>query len=111
IFRHGINVAKNSFDSRHYVQHVGFHSDYRKYDDMLRLVLDCSLEQADALEKVLEGARAEGRIHYGLHRADEALMTCFVRTMQDGGHLRFIDGGSGGRAMAAQRLKAQLAAA
>jgi len=111
IFRHGINVAKNSFDSRHYVQHVGFHSDYRKYDDMLRLVLDCSLEQADALEKVLEGARAEGRIHYGLHRADEALMTCFVRTMQDGGHLHFIDGGSGGLAMAAQQLKAQLAAA
>ena len=107
IFRHGINVAKHSFDSRHYVRHVGLHSDYRKYDDMLRLVLDCSEEQADGLESVLERARVHGKVDYGIHRADEALMTCFVQNMQDGGHLHFIDGGSGGLALAAQQLKSR----
>lgn len=111
IFRHGINVAKHSFDSAHYVRKVSLHSDYRKFDDTLRLVLDCSEDQADGIEAVLEQARVEGEIHYGLYRSDEALMTCFVQTMQDGGHLHFIDGGSGGLAMAAQQLKAQVAAA
>jgi hypothetical protein len=111
IFRHGINVAKNSFDSVHYVRNVSLHSDYRKYDDMLRLVLDCSEDQADGIESVLERTRVAGDIFYGIYRSDEALMTCFVQTMQDGGHLHFIDGGSGGLAMAAQQLKAQVAGA
>lgn len=111
IFRHGLNVAKRSFDSAHYLRHVGLHSDYRKYDDMLRLVLDCNEDQADGIESVLERGRVQGELYYGIHRADEALMTCFVQTMQDGGHLHFIDGGSGGLALAAQQLKAQLAAA
>jgi hypothetical protein len=90
---------------------VSLHSDYRKYDDMLRLVLDCSEDQADGIESVLERTRVAGDILYGIYRSDEALMTCFVQTMQDGGHLHFIDGGSGGLAMAAQQLKAQVAGA
>lgn len=108
IFRHGVNVAKNSFDSAHYVRNVSLHSDYRKYDDMLRMVLDCSEGHADGIESVLERARVAEGIYYGIYRSDEALMTCFVQTMQDGGHLHFIDGGSGGLAMAAQQLKAQV---
>jgi hypothetical protein len=95
-------------DSGHYMQHMRYHSDYRKFDDTLRLVLDCSEEQAAGLEAVLEAARSAGLIHYGLHRSDAALMTCFVQTMQDGGHLHFIDGGNGGFATAAQQLKQQL---
>lgn len=111
IFRHGINVAANSFDNKHYIDSVRLHSDYRKFDDTLRLVLDCTEAQAAALEASLLKAREQGAIYYGLFRSKEALMTCFVETMQDGGHLHFIDGGDGGLAMAAQQLKKQMAAA
>ena len=75
---------------------------------MLRLVLDCSDAQADALEKCLERMRVEGRIAYGLHVADTALMTCLVFSLEKAEHVHFLDGGSGGFAEAAKQLKAQL---
>ena len=34
-------------------------------------------------------------------------MTCFVDGLSDGKHIHFIDGGDGGYAMAAMKLKAQ----
>jgi hypothetical protein len=36
-------------------------------------------------------------------------MTCFIRRLEEGGHVHFIDGNDGGYAMAAVELKAQIA--
>ena len=85
------------------------HSDYRKFSDSLRMVIDCSTAEADGIEAILDAARSQNEIHFGLHRASSALMTCFVSSTDEGQHVHFIDGADGGYAIAAQQLKAQFA--
>jgi hypothetical protein len=110
IFRPKRDLTARWYDRRRYVDSVRDHSDYRKFDETLRMVLDCTAAQADAMEALLAQAHAAGELCYGLHRSTDALMTCFVQTTQDREHLHFIDGGGGGFAMAAQQYKAQVAA-
>jgi hypothetical protein len=73
------------------------------------MVLDLSRADCGALEAFLESERHAGRVAYGLHRSDSALVTCFVRSY-DGDHVHFIDGSDGGYALAAKQLKSQLVA-
>lgn len=94
---------------KHYVKSTPMHADYRKFDDMLRMVIDCTEQDAKAVESLLKKRHAAGEIVYGLHRSKQALMTCHVQGFGDGQHIHFIDGGDGGYAMAAKQLKAQLA--
>jgi hypothetical protein len=95
------------FDARGYVADVPRHSDFRKFDDILRMVLDCDPGEVDEIEQLLDRHYNRGEIYYGIHRSPEALMTCFVEGLQPGQHVHFIDGSGGGYAMAAKRLKAQ----
>ena len=83
-------------------------SDFRKYDDGLRMIIDCAPELADALERRL--AAAAGTANYGLHRQSAAMMTCFTPSPTRSDHVHFIDGAQGGYAAAASALKAGLAA-
>ncbi|MBI2378093.1 MAG: DUF3095 family protein [Deltaproteobacteria bacterium] len=94
-----------------YIEDTPEHSDFRKYDETLRLVIDCTDEMKQKLEALLEGEHRSGRVFYGIHRSDEALMTCFVQNMRKGGHIHFIDGAGGGYAEAARELKRQMKAA
>ncbi len=96
------------FDAGRYQASMREHSDHRKFDDMLRMILDCSDEQIEAIRTYLETQRLEGKLCYGIHLSDTALMTCFVQDIQDGQHIHFIDGGDGGYTMAAKQLKEQL---
>jgi len=100
-------VTIGGFNGQNYMRALPSHSDYRKFADSLRMVVDCSPHEADGIESILEAAKAAGLIDSGLHRASTALMTCFVNSTDDGGHVHFIDGGDGGYAMAAQELKAR----
>ena len=109
IFRWGIPPL--FFSSRHYSASLATHSDYRKFDDTLRMVLDVSPAQAEELRAGLEVLRNELGITYGLHISGTALMTCFVHGLGDGEHIHFVDGGDGGYAAAAAQLKAQRARA
>ncbi|MFU8788089.1 MAG: DUF3095 domain-containing protein [Methylobacter sp.] len=97
-----------NFDASHYRNSLSFYSDYQKFDDLLRMVIDCSPAQIRQLRGYLEVCYREGELYYGLHESSDCLMTCYVQDTQDGGHIHFIDGGSGGYAMAARQLKAQL---
>jgi len=90
---------------------IAGHSDYRKLDDILRMVIDCSPDQAEAIQSWLDRGVEAGALHYGLHRSDAALMTCLVGSTRDGGHIHFIDGGDGGYAVAATALGQQRDAA
>lgn len=90
---------------RSYLADVAATSDYRKLDDALRMVLDCSAEQADALEAALERRYRAGELAYGVHRSSAALMTCLVGGLAPGQHVHFIDGNDGGYAMASRDLK------
>ena len=74
------------------------------------MVLDVLPEQADAIEGYLAGENEAGRLVYGTHRADSALMTCLVFSLEQSQHIHFIDGADGGFALAAQGFKKQLAA-
>ena len=96
------------FNPKHYASVTPLHADYRKFDDLLRMVIDCSAEQADAIESALAARHQQGELCYGLHRSETSLMTCLVEGLGDGQHLHFIDGSDGGYAVAAKQLKRQI---
>jgi hypothetical protein len=107
VMRFGIKVG--GFVPKTYVQQVVENSDFRKYDDGLRMILDCTPELETALTKRLAVAAAAGTIRYGLHRQDAAMMTCFAPSVMRSDHVHFIDGARGGYASAATALKATAA--
>jgi len=88
-----------------YLRQVVENSDFRKFADGLRLILDCTREVADAIEMRLVAAASAGTVFYGLHRQDAAVMTCFAPSPADSNHIHFIDGARGGYASAATLLK------
>jgi Protein of unknown function (DUF3095) len=106
VMRSGLRVG--SFVPATYLRQVVENSDFRKYDDGLRMIIDCTPELADALERRL--AAAKGIANYGLHRQHGAMMTCFTPSPTRSDHVHFIDGAQGGYAAAASVLKAGLAA-
>ena len=106
IMRFGISVG--GFVPKTYVQQLVENSDFRKYDDGLRMVLDCTAELERALTRRLADAAASGVARYGLHRQDAAMMTCFTPSALRSDHVHFIDGARGGYASAATALKATL---
>lgn len=93
---------------RAYLRQVVENSDFRKYDDGLRMVIDCSPQTANGIENLLARAAGAGTVRYGLHRQDAALMTCFTLTAAGAGHFHFVDGARGGYASAAAALKAAM---
>jgi Protein of unknown function (DUF3095) len=104
VMRFGISVG--GFVPKTYVQQVVENSDFRKYDDGLRMILDCTPELENALTQRLAAAASAGIIRYGLHRQDAAMMTCFTPSALRSDHVHFIDGARGGYASAATALKA-----
>ena len=107
VMRFGIKVG--NFVPKNYVQQVVENSDFRKYDDGLRMILDCTEELERALAELLAKAASERIVRYGLHRQDAAMMTCFTPSVMRSDHVHFIDGARGGYASAATALKAMAA--
>lgn len=99
------------FVPERYMREVVANSDFRKFDDALRMILDCAPALADTIEARLATAAEAGIARYGLHRQDAALMTCFVPSPKERDHVHFVDGARGGYASAATALKAMTAAA
>ena len=104
VMRFGISVG--GFVPETYVRQVVENSDFRKYDDGLRMILDCTPELEAALTQRLVAAASNGIVRYGLHRQDAAMMTCFTPSALRSDHVHFIDGARGGYASAASALKA-----
>ena len=82
-------------------------TDYRKFDGVLRMVLAGTTEQRDRLETYLEAQFLEGRLAYGLHVSDRAVMTCLVYERM-GRQVHFVDGAEGGYTAAAVGFKSRL---
>jgi hypothetical protein len=97
------------FSATRYLQEVVANSDFRKYDDGLMLTLDCAPATAARIEERLRRAEREGIASYGLHRQGSASITCVIPSVMQSNHVHFIDGASGGYAMAARDLKSRLA--
>jgi len=104
VMRFGIKVG--NFVPKTYVQQVVENSDFRKYDDGLRMVLDCTPELERELTQRLAAAASKGIVRYGVHQQDAAMMTCFTPSVMRSDHVHFIDGARGGYASAATALKA-----
>lgn len=92
-----------------YIEKLVATSDFRKYDDMLRMVIAGTPEQREALRRYLEAAHAAGRLAHGMHVTDRALVTCVVFERM-GRQVHFVDGADGGYAMAARDLKRRMKA-
>ena len=103
LIRFGISCG--GFVPKTYLQQLVENSDFRKYDDGLRMILDCTPELERELAERLAKAAADGIVRYGLHRQDAAMMTCFAPSAVRSDHVHFIDGARGGYASAAMALK------
>ena len=105
VLRYRIKIK--GFEPDHYLRQTAINTDFRKFDDGLKLTVDCSLATAERIERDLAAAHAQGICIYGLHRQKEALMTCLVPSAMRDDHVHFVDGAAGGYASAAIKLKAQ----
>lgn len=97
------------YDPAKYHEEMRHNTDFEKYDGVLRLVLDVTIEQAAEIDAYLHREHALGHLNYGIHSAKEALMTCVVFSLQESRHIHFIDGANGGFTFAALDLKRQIA--
>jgi hypothetical protein len=98
-------IKAGDFDPAHYIRYVIMNSDFRKFDDGLRMTIDCSEEEAAEIEARIEEAQLAGIVHAGTHRQSEALITCYTPSVTDDGHFHFLDGAGGGYAEAARKMK------
>ena len=103
-----LKLKTGGVDWAKYKKEVVQNSDFRKFDDTLRFVLDVTSEQKRALVECLELRHQRGEIFYGTHSSPSALMTCLVFD-RVGDHIHFMDGDNGGYALAAVELKKQKA--
>jgi hypothetical protein len=101
--RFGIKVG--SFVPAKYTRELVDNSDFRKFDNSLRMVLDCTPELADEIERHLADCAARNIVRYGTHRRQAAMMICFTPSPITSSHVQSIDGADGGYAMAASALK------
>jgi hypothetical protein len=98
-----LKIRAGKFNAVEYVNDVVANSDFRKFDDGLRMTLDCSEEFAEALERRLQ--QASDFAEYGAFRQSNALLTCYAPSLTDRTHVHFVDGAGGGYAMAAKAMK------
>uniref|UniRef100_A0A7S1UVX3 Uncharacterized protein n=1 Tax=Grammatophora oceanica TaxID=210454 RepID=A0A7S1UVX3_9STRA len=110
IFRWGL-MKTWLFDSDAAKATLRTHADYRKFDDMLRLVVDCTPDQAKAIEFVLQDRFNQGHLFYGIFSSTHAIMTCLVEGLGDGEHIHFMDGADGGYTLAGKALREQMESA
>lgn len=101
MFAHGIKMG--DFDAAEYPKQLHANTDFRKFDDMLRMIIDITPQQVQKLRDALD----KTGVVYGIHEADGSLMTCLVFGY-DNRHVHFVDGAEGGYAMAARELKQKL---
>jgi hypothetical protein len=104
-----LNINAGGFVPKRYKSEVSSQSDFNKFDDNLRMVIDCSAEQVQAIEDLLKDGKAQGLILYGLHKSKTAIVTCIVHSASDGEHIHFVDGENCGYTQAATQMKKDLA--
>jgi hypothetical protein len=101
-----LNLWRPGVSAKLYKSDLVANADFRKFDDGLRMTLDCSADFADKLEAKL--AAAEDYASWGAFRQEAAQVTCFTPSITERGHVHFVDGAGGGYTMAAKAMKARL---
>ncbi len=105
VYLHRTGRKLGTFDARRYARELAENADFRKFDDGLKMTIDAAPGRLDAIEALLSEAARRGECRYGMHRQSTALVTCIVPSPMQADHIHFVDGGEGGYAEAARRLK------
>jgi hypothetical protein len=100
----GLKLKGRGVDAASYKNDLVANADFRKFDDGLRMTLDCTAEFADKLEARLA---AQEYAYWGTFRQEAAQVTCFAPSVTERGHVHFVDGAGGGYTMAAKAMKAR----
>ncbi len=95
------------FEGKKYAEDVVANTDFQKFDDTLRMVLDSDKAQVDRLHAYLELEHEKGNLFYGISASDSAMLTCLIFE-RDENHIHFVDGQAGGYTMAAKDMKQQM---
>ena len=104
------NLDMGKFSMKKYKAEMLLNSDYKKFDDTLRMVIDCSKEQSQEIQEMLAYRQDVSPLVYGTHESTQAVMTCLVFSAENNEHIHFIDGSHGGYTQAAVEMKAQIKA-
>ncbi|MFK7854418.1 MAG: DUF3095 domain-containing protein [Granulosicoccus sp.] len=103
------NLTAGAYNAPLYREELRINSDYCKFDDVLKMVIDCTPEQVVKIRTLLDQMHTAGDIDFGLFETEQALMTCLLFDLDSSQHLHFIDGDDGGLYSASKGLKAHLA--
>ncbi|MEL6750718.1 MAG: DUF3095 domain-containing protein [Pseudomonadota bacterium] len=102
---HVTGASVGGFSAKHYTRTTGANADFRKFDDGLKMTIDCDRATREELEMLLQDGEARGLLRYGLVEQDSAIMTCIVPSITRDDHVHFVDGSNGGYTRAAAALK------
>ncbi len=99
------NVRIGTFRARHYKEFTSLNTDYRKFQDGLRITVSLGDAELSKLTEFLEDGRKAKNLRYGLCVQDSAILTCYVPSVTSDLHFHFLDGAGGGYAQAAENMK------
>jgi Protein of unknown function (DUF3095) len=68
------------------------------------MIISCYTEQRELFQIYLQSLQQEGKIYFGLHVSDRALVTCLVGSQA----VHLVDAADGGYALAAKQIKQQI---
>jgi hypothetical protein len=103
------NLTLGGFNARNYGRELARNSDFRKFDDGLKMTIDIDAGRMARIEAVLQAASDQGVCQFGMHSQTSALITCIIPSVTQSDHIHFIDGAAGGYAQAATQMKAKAA--
>jgi hypothetical protein len=103
IMTFGVRIG--SFSARHYREFTSLNTDYRKFQDGLRITVSLGDTELGKLTEFLEDERKAKNLRYGLCVQDSAILTCYVPSVTSDSHFHFLDGAGGGYAQAAENMK------
>ncbi|MFO0211165.1 MAG: DUF3095 domain-containing protein, partial [Pseudanabaena sp.] len=91
LFLMTFDIKIGNFNWGNYKQIVSEATDFKKFDDVLRMVISGRAKQRQKLTDYLEKKFQEKHLVYGFHVSDRALMTCLVFE-RNGRQVHFVDG-------------------
>src|SRR5690606_18827490 len=86
-----LRLSAGGFDGAHYMSEFLQNTDFQKFDEALRMVLDMKEDDSKRLTRYLQDKFVEGKLAYGMHHSEHALITCMVKNYS-GNHVHFVDG-------------------
>jgi len=101
------NIYFRTERGKNYLNRLVDMSDTLVIDGRINTVICGNEIQRLKLLTALDKLERTGEIVYGIHVSNDAIMSCYVRDLEDG-HIHFVDGSEGGYTKAAKVLKAKL---